>query len=143
MKCSVHGAEAVAVCCYCGRALCNECESGAQSGVTAQSSATTKTAVVSPSRSVCFEACATALEQPGAVLQQVPSLNQQLLRQSLRNTQASALYCYLGGGLSLGGAVVAWFILPSTFLILFTGACGVMLLLSGFWYSRAARKEGL
>jgi hypothetical protein len=37
--------------------------------------------------------------------------------------------------------VVAWFILPSPFLILFTAGCSVVLLLSGIWYGRTARKK--
>jgi hypothetical protein len=39
--------------------------------------------------------------------------------------------------------VFAWFMLPSPFLILFTGGCAVVLLLSGFWYGRAAKKRAL
>lgn len=91
---------------------------------------------------VCSAACAAALGQADAATRQLSVVTHQLLRQSVRNSRASAVYCYLGGGLSAAGAVVAWFILPSTFLILFTGACGVVLLLSGFWYSRAARPVG-
>jgi hypothetical protein len=64
-----------------------------------------------------------------------------ILQQSVRSAQASAFYCYLCGGLSAGAAVVAWFMLPSPFLIIFTGACAVALTLSGIWYSRAARKR--
>jgi hypothetical protein len=64
-----------------------------------------------------------------------------LLQNNVRNTQASAVYCYLCAGLSAGGAVVAWFMLPSPFLILFTAGCAVVLLFSGIWYGRAAKKQ--
>jgi hypothetical protein len=66
-----------------------------------------------------------------------------LLRQSAQNTRASAFYCYLCGSLSLMAAIVAWFMLPSPFLILFTGGCGVALVISGAWYGRAARQQTL
>jgi hypothetical protein len=33
--------------------------------------------------------------------------------------------------------------LPSPFLILFTGACAVVLLASGIWYGRGAKKHSL
>jgi len=59
-------------------------------------------------------------------------------RQSAR---ASAFYCYVTAGLSAAAAVVAWFILPSPFLILFTAGCALVLLISGLWYGRAAQKQ--
>lgn len=62
-----------------------------------------------------------------------------LVRQTVQNTRASAFYCYLCGGLSLAAGVVAWFMLPSPFLILFTAGCGVALVVSGAWYGRASR----
>ena len=118
MKCFNHKVtDAVAVCAYCGRALCPEC-------------------VQSPvmPRLVCSEPCAEALAKEGKALQL-------LLQQSARNAQASAFYCYLCAGLSAGAAVAAWFMLPSPFLILFTAGCAVALLISGIWYGRAARKR--
>jgi hypothetical protein len=65
---------------------------------------------------------------------------QRLLLQSQQNARASAFYCYLCGGLSAVGSVVAYFMLPSPFLILFTAGCAVALIFSGFWYGRGARK---
>jgi hypothetical protein len=118
MKCLKHSAnDAVAVCAYCGRAVCSDC-------------------IQSPSapRIVCSTDCATALARDDEALQQ-------LLQQSLRSARASAFYCYLCAALSGGAAVVAWFMLPSPFLILFTGGCAVTLTLSGIWYGRAARKR--
>ena len=118
VKCLKHmETDAVAVCTYCGRAVCAECIGEA---VTA--------------RVVCSEKCGQALTRGEQALERI-------LSQSIRSARASAFYCYLCAGLSAGAAVVAWFILPSTFLILFTGGCAVVLLVSGIWYGRAGGKQ--
>lgn len=115
MKCLKHtGKDAVAVCAYCGRAVCSECIS-----------------VPNAARIVCSDTCAQALARSDHALEAI-------LNQSLRSARASAFYCYLCAALSAGAAVVAWFMLPSMFLILFTGGCAVVLLLSGIWYGRTA-----
>jgi hypothetical protein len=64
-----------------------------------------------------------------------------LLQKSVQSLRASAFYCYLCGGLSAAAAVVAWFMLPSSFLILFTSACAVVLIASGTWYTLASRRH--
>src|SRR5690349_6502358 len=64
-----------------------------------------------------------------------------ILQQSIRSAQASAFYCYLCAALSAAASVVAWFMLPSPFLILFTAGCAVALILSGIWYRHASRKQ--
>ena len=118
MKCFKHNAtDAVAVCAYCGRALCAGC-------------------VPPPAalRMVCSADCANALSRDGKAIQMI-------LQQTVHSAQASAFYCYLCAGLSAGAAVVAWFMLPSPFLILFTAGCAIALTLSGIWYGRAARKR--
>jgi len=118
MKCTKHSAEAVAICAYCGRALCSDC-------------------IQSPAapRMVCSNDCAAALTRADQTLQMI-------LHRSAQSARASAFYCYVSGGLSAAAAVVAWFMLPSPFLILFTGACAVVLILSGIWYQRGAREQG-
>jgi len=68
---------------------------------------------------------------------------QLILHKSEQNAQASAFYCYLCGILSAGAAVGAVYWLPSPFLIFFTSACAVALLLSGFWYGRVSKREKL
>ena len=118
VKCMKHTViDAVAVCVYCGRALCAEC-------------------IAEPKapRMVCSDTCAQALARSDQALETI-------LTQTIRSAHASAFYCYLCAGLSASAAVVAWFMLPSTFLILFTGGCAVVLLLSGIWYGRAARRQ--
>jgi hypothetical protein len=82
----------------------------------------------------CSSQCAEALLRNEKALAAI-------LQQTVRNAQASALYCYLCAALSGGAAIVAWFMLPSPFLILFTAGCAFVLLLSGIWYGRAARKN--
>lgn len=117
MKCFKHSTEAVGICVYCGRALCSAC-------------------IQSPTaaRIVCSAECGLAWDRK---VQGIETL----LQRSLRSAQASTAYCYLGAGLSAGGAIVAWFMLPSPFLILFTAGCALVLLLSGIWYGRASRKS--
>jgi len=116
MKCLNHQTtDAVAVCAYCGRALCAECIHNSGS-VTL----------------ICSASCAEALARGEKALEMI-------LRQSVRATQASAFYCYVCAALSAGAALVAWFMLPSPFLILFTGGCALVLLVSGVWYGRAGK----
>jgi len=79
MKCLTHQAEAVAVCAYCGRALCADC---------AKPNAT--------QRMVCSDRCAAALTQNDKALQLI-------LQKSLQSARASAFYSYLCGGLSAAG----------------------------------------
>ena len=86
-----------------------------------------------PPRVVCSAGCAEGLSRTEKALDTI-------LRQNVRTTQANAFYCYLCGALSAAGAVVAWYMLPSPFLILFTAGCAVVLILSGLWYSQTARK---
>jgi len=90
---------------------------------------------------VCSTACAAALTHNDDAFHQLSTITFQLLEQSVRSARASALYCYLGAGLSASAAVVAWFMLPSPFLILFTSGCAVVLVLSGIWHGRAAKKQ--
>jgi len=118
MKCFKHGAnDAVAVCAYCGRGLCPNCLQ----------------APIGP-RMVCSSACSDALLRSDTALESI-------LQQSVRSARASAFYCYVCGGLSGAASLVAWFMLPSPFLILFTAGCAVTLILSGIWYGRAAKKH--
>src|SRR5882724_1681356 len=95
MKCFKHKTEAVAVCSYCGRAMCEEC----------------MTSPTAP-RMVCSADCGAALERNERAMQSI-------LEKSVQSLKASAFYCYLCAGLSGGGAIVAWRMLPSPFLILF------------------------
>jgi hypothetical protein len=120
MKCFKHNAaEAVAICAYCGRAVCLGCVS---------------TPVAA--RIVCSTKCGSSLAREAKAIEL-------LLDKSAQSAKASAFYCYLTGGLSAGAAVAAWYMLPSPFLIYFTGACALVLFAAGFWYGRGARKPAL
>lgn len=116
MKCFKHSAtDAIAFCVHCGRAVCREC-------------------IPNPAaRVVCSQECAAGLARESELLQL-------LLAKSAQSAKASAFYCYLTSGLSAAAAVAAWFMLPSPFLIYFTGACSAVLCAAGFWYGRVARK---
>lgn len=83
---------------------------------------------------VCSNDCAAALARADQALQMI-------LQRSAQSARASAFYCYVSGGLSAAAAVVAWFMLPSPFLILFTGGCAVVLIASGIWHGRVAKKR--
>jgi hypothetical protein len=83
---------------------------------------------------VCSNDCAAALVRADQAIQLV-------LKRSAQSARASAFYCYLTAALSAAAAVVAWFMLPSPFLILFTSGCALVLLLSGLWHGRAAQKQ--
>ena len=117
MKCAVHKAEAIAVCIYCGRALCAEC---------VQPAAT--------QRMICSENCAAALTRADQAMAAI-------LRKSLQSARASAFYSYLCGGLSAGGAAGAWFYLPVPFLVWFCAGCSLVFIASGIWFGRIARNQ--
>ena len=118
MKCFTHrGTDAVAICSCCGKGLCGECVQ-----------------VSVGSRVVCSDFCKSTLANDEKVLQL-------LLQKSNQSARASAFYLYLCGALSAAAAVGAWFFLPSPFLIMFTGACGAALIISGFWYGRIGKKQ--
>jgi hypothetical protein len=114
MKCVKHNTEAAAICAYCGRALCKDCIQ-----------------LPTAPRMVCSNECLAALTCADQTAQII-------LQRSAQSARASAFYCYVSGGLSAAASIVAWFMLPSPFLILFTGGCALVLIASGIWHSRAS-----
>jgi|HubBroStandDraft_1064217.scaffolds.fasta_scaffold47252_1 hypothetical protein len=121
VKCFKHDTEAVAVCPYCGRAMCADCASASASAAP---------------RLACSEECAQALGRNDAVLQL-------LLQKSRQSARANSVYCYLCGALSAGGAVAAYYFLPVPMLIWFLVASAVALIISGAWFGRGAGKMNL
>ena len=116
MKCINHpAADAVAICPYCGRALCPAC-------------------VPTPpaERLACSPACHAALTRDAGALQL-------LIAKSVQSARASAFYSYLCGGLSAAASVAAWFMMPAPFLIYFTAACALVFFAAGIWYGRGGR----
>jgi len=117
MQCATHHAEANAVCAYCGRALCAECSRASPS-----------------QRTACSAACATALTKADAAVELI-------LQKSAQSARASALNCYLGGGIFVATGVLAAVIMPAPFLIIFPPALGIVLIISGVAYGRAAKTQ--
>ena len=120
MKCYQHNEiEAVAICAYCGRALCRECVPAS-----------------APARATCSTQCAESITRESAAIQL-------LLQRSGQSARASAFYCYLSAALSGGAAVAAWFMLPSPFLMCFAAGCAVVLIAAGIWHGRVGRRTKL
>jgi hypothetical protein len=119
MKCLPHQAEAVAICAYCGLALCADCAKPSAS-----------------KRLVCSDHCADALTSADRAMQLI-------LQKSEQSARASAFYSYLCGGLSAAAAVGAGFYLPVPFLVWFTAGCSVVFIASGVWHGRIAKKQKL
>ncbi|HXC36674.1 MAG TPA: hypothetical protein VNV43_12415 [Candidatus Acidoferrales bacterium] len=117
MKCAAHQTEAVGVCAWCGRAVCTACGSSSTSR-----------------RLVCSDDCATALAQEARAMDLI-------LRKSRQTASASAIYSFLCGALSAGGAVGAWRYLPEPFLIWFCAGCSAVFIVSGVWFAVIARKS--
>lgn len=117
MKCAAHHAEAVAVCAWCGRALCAECVKPA-----------------ARNRLACSDECVAALAGNDRAMEL-------LLQKSLQHARAGAVYSYLCGALSAAGAIGAKFYLPEPFLIWFCAGCSAVFIASGIWYGRIARKR--
>jgi hypothetical protein len=80
-----------------------------------------------PPRIVCSAECGEVIEL--------------LLEKSAQSAEVSGFCTEKTGGLSAGAVVVAWFMLTSPFLIWFTRACAAMLILSGIWHQRGARRS--
>jgi predicted nucleic acid-binding Zn ribbon protein len=117
MQCSTHNSEAVAVCVWCGRAVCNVCGKPSTSG-----------------RIVCSDNCAAALGRETKAMDLI-------LQKSLQSARASAFYSFLCAMLSAAGAIGANFYLQVPFLIWFCAGCAVVFAASGTWYAWIARKN--
>jgi hypothetical protein len=116
MKCLTHNFEAVGICAYCGRAVCNECSKS------------------SLPRLVCSDNCAAALARDDQAMQLI-------LKKSLQSARASAFYSFLCAVLSGAGAIGAYYYLPSPFLIWFTTGCAIVFMASGIWFSVVGKRE--
>jgi predicted nucleic acid-binding Zn ribbon protein len=119
MKCLKHSdAEAVAVCPYCGKALCAPCA--------------TAFPAAAP-RLACSNECATAMTRNERALEM-------LLQKSRQSARANSVYCYLCGALSAGATVACWFWMQIPLLLWLTGGSAVVLVISGIWFGRGAKK---
>jgi len=116
MKCFNHDTQAVAICPWCGRAMCAPCSLFTSSV---------------GRRLACSEECAAALARSEGALEM-------LLQKSRQSARATSVYYYLCGGLSAGAAIASWYWLPIPFLMWFLAASAVALVISGVWFGRAA-----
>jgi hypothetical protein len=117
MKCAAHNAEAIAVCSWCGKALCRDCAKTSES-----------------QRMVCSDQCAAALTRESKAMDLI-------LQKSLQNSRASAFYSFLCAGLSAAGAIGANSYMHVPFLIWFCVGCAFVFTASGCWYLWIARKS--
>ena len=116
MKCATHDADAVAVCAYCGRALCAACERAP-----------------SP-RTACSSACAAALARSDRAVDLT-------LAKSVQMARVSAYGCWLMGVLFIAFALWGHHVYPQMRVAHpMLGALGFGMLLFGFWYYRVASK---
>ena len=132
MKCTTHNAEAVAICTWCGRALCADCLV-----FYSESSHTIKDKGPRPrvaGRAVCSDQCIAALGRESRAMDMV-------LQKSLQSTRATTFYYFLCAALTAAGGVGAWYYLPSPFLIWFCFGAAAVFTASGLWYLRIARNS--
>src|SRR5580698_11080982 len=108
MKCAAHSSEAIAVCAWCGRAVCNICGKPSSSS--------------NDGRMVCSDNCAAALTRE-------TKATDLILQKSRQNALSSAFYFFLCGFLLAAGAVGAWFYLPSPFLIWFCAGSAIVFMI--------------
>ena len=117
MKCLTHQVEAVAVCAYCGRAVCADCAQPAASN-----------------QMTCSKNCAASLARNEQALLT-------LLQKHVQGARINAVFYLLCGALSAAGAVGAYYYLPSPFLIWFCAGCSGVFFASGIWPLWLGRKS--
>ena len=133
MKCSTHNSEAVGICTYCGRALCENCAAEFSSS-NLKSSDLEKINPHAAHRLVCSDKCASALARDDRAMQLI-------LQKSVQSARASAFYSFLCAVLSASGAIGAKYYLPSPFLIWFCTGCAAVFIASGIWFAVIAKKQ--
>jgi hypothetical protein len=118
MKCSAHHQDAVAVCAYCGRALCSACEP-----------------ISSSPRMACSAACADALAANARAVELT-------LGKSVQSAKATAYGSYLLGVLLIAFAIYGHHVEPKIPVVHpLAAALGAALLLWGFWFHRVSREK--
>src|SRR5207245_3059827 len=108
MKCEAHSSEATAVCTYCGRALCPQCER----------------ATSSP-RIACSEACADALAKADRAINLV-------LTKHIQGARITAYYLYILGAILVAVGISGYLIYQRmTIFHQMSEACGFALFTYG------------
>lgn len=118
MKCAAHQQDATAVCVYCGRGLCSSCDR-----------------VASSQRTACSSTCAEALSKAERAVELVLSKN-------VQGARVTAYVLYALGGIFLGIGIIGHLLEPRMLMPnAMAGACGIVLIISGFAYHRIAGKR--
>ena len=117
MKCEAHSSEATAVCTYCGRALCPECER-----------------VTSSPRTACSQACADALAKADRAMDLV-------LTKHIQGARITAYYLYILGVIFLAVGIYGYILYPRLRVVHpMAAACGVALIAFGFSFHRLSKR---
>jgi hypothetical protein len=114
MRCLAHSAEAIGICIYCGRGVCQECVGDSE-------------------RLTCSAACA---EQFAKLTVQTAGQ----LKAGKANIAATVLACYLSGPLFIISGIAGGAYLRSPVLFVFSTILGAALLVMGWFYARAAKE---
>ena len=118
MKCEAHSSEATAVCTYCGRALCPQCDH----------------ATSSP-RIACSEACADALAKADRAINLV-------LTKHIQGARITAYYLYILGAIFVAVGIYGYILYPRMRVVHpMAAACGIALIAFGFSFHRLAKRS--
>jgi len=118
MRCATHDQDAIAVCSYCGRALCPACEPASSSR-----------------RMACSRACADALADSTRAIELT-------LGKSVQTAKATAFGSYALGVLCIAFAIYGHHVYPQMRVgNPLLAAFGVISLVWGFWFQRVGRKN--
>jgi hypothetical protein len=118
MKCTTHNQEATALCAYCGRALCPNCDQ-----------------VPSSQRTACSTTCAEALSKSERAVELI-------LSKHVQGVRVTAYFLYALGSIFLAMGVIGYIVEPRMLMPnAMAGACGIALIISGFAYHRIAGRR--
>ena len=117
MKCETHSSEATAVCTYCRRALCPQCERASSSP-----------------RIACSEACADALAKADRAIKLV-------LTKNIQGARITAYYLYILGAIFVAVGIYGYILYPRMRVVHpMAAACGIALIAFGFSFHRLAKR---
>jgi hypothetical protein len=117
MKCEAHSNEATAVCTYCGRAVCPQCER-----------------TTSSPRVACSEACADALAKADRAVNLV-------LAKHIQGARITAYYLYILGIIILAAGIYGYILYPRMRVVHpMAAACGIALIAFGVSFHRLAKR---
>ncbi len=117
MKCATHNQDAIAVCAYCGRAVCASCNP-----------------IPSSPRVACSDACAAALSKTDRAITQI-------LAKNVQGARVAAWLCDISGIIFLAVAIYGYIIYPHMRITHpMTAALGIVLIVCGVSFHRIAKR---